>query len=143
MREEAFLVPSIARRCLLLPEPVNVTAQIDRDEEQLRLIRILCSFFALQQVLMDHLHMQLQLSSGGTEAYECHQDARDGHSLLVVPTVHPCNTAVCGMLHAPVTLQRPKLEKQPDVLTVSARAPPPPPQAQNCVAHWLPLLLQR
>ena len=140
MREEAFLVPSIARRCLLLPEPVNVTAQIDRDEEQLRLIRILCSFLALQQVLMDHLHMQLQLSSGGTEAYECHQDARDGHSLLVVPTVHPCNTAVCGMLHAPVTLQRPKLENRQ---TCSQSAPELPPQAQNCVAHWLPLLLQR
>ena len=49
-------VPGVVRGAPLLPEPVEVAAQVDRDEEQLRLIGILRPDAALQQVLMEQLH---------------------------------------------------------------------------------------
>ena len=52
-------VPCVAGGAPLLPEPVEVAAQVHRDEEQLRLFRILCPRRAAQEVLVQHLHTQL------------------------------------------------------------------------------------
>lgn len=52
-------VPRIARGAPLLPEPVEVAAQVDGDKEQLRLIGVLRPDPALQQVPMEQLHAQL------------------------------------------------------------------------------------
>ena len=49
-------VPRVVRGAPLLPKPVEVAAQKDRDEEQLRLSRIFCPDAALQQMLVEQLH---------------------------------------------------------------------------------------
>ena len=79
MRGKALLVdvPGIARGAPLLPEPVEVAAQVDRDEEQLRLIRVLCPHLALEQVLVQQLQGQLRSSADGTQAARAAVDARD------------------------------------------------------------------
>ena len=75
-------VPSVARGAPLLPEPVEVVAQVDGDEEQLRLIRVLRPDPALQQVPMQQLQAQLQPSAVGMVACGAMQAARMHAGLL-------------------------------------------------------------
>ena len=59
-------LPGVARSAPLLPVPVVVPAQVDRDEEQLRFICIMRAHWAILEVLMQHLQQLLEVSIHGS-----------------------------------------------------------------------------